>query len=154
MIYQQRMTATTNKDFVVFIIGMRINTLWKVHKWLPVARAMPKMIRELQANTELGLLAYEQWLGRTTIMVQYWESFEKLDAYAKSKTSQHLPAWAAFNKQIAQSGVVGIWHETYLSGQGRFECVYNNMPRFGLAGAIDHVPAKGKLEQAASRIKA
>ena len=38
----QRMTAKVEGDFVVFLIGMRINRLWKIHKWLPVAMAMPR----------------------------------------------------------------------------------------------------------------
>jgi hypothetical protein len=29
---------------------MRINKPWKLHKWLPVFRAMPKMIREFEAG--------------------------------------------------------------------------------------------------------
>jgi hypothetical protein len=36
-------------DFVVFLIGMRINRRWKLHKSLSVVRAMPKMLRELEA---------------------------------------------------------------------------------------------------------
>lgn len=64
-IFKQRMTAVFNKEgdkekdeeFVVFLIGMRINKWWKIHKWLPVAIAMPKMIKELYANPEMGLLA-------------------------------------------------------------------------------------------------
>ncbi len=42
-----RMTAEVEGDFVVFLIGMRINKPWKVHKWLPVFLAMPRMLKEL-----------------------------------------------------------------------------------------------------------
>jgi Monooxygenase af470-like len=35
-----RMTAEVDGDFVVFMIGMRINKPWKLHKWIPVMRAM------------------------------------------------------------------------------------------------------------------
>ena len=45
-INKERMTAETNEEFVVFLIGMRINKPWKIHKWLPVFLAMPKMINE------------------------------------------------------------------------------------------------------------
>ena len=38
-----RLTAEMDGDFVVFLIGMRVNKPWKVHKWLPVARAMPRL---------------------------------------------------------------------------------------------------------------
>ena len=43
----KRMTAEVEGEFVVFLIGMRINAFWKIHKWLPVALAMPRMLREL-----------------------------------------------------------------------------------------------------------
>ncbi|MFQ5488609.1 MAG: DUF4188 domain-containing protein, partial [Gammaproteobacteria bacterium] len=102
-------------DFVVFLIGMRINRLWKIHKWLPVAMAMPRMIEELYRNPDLGFLCHEQWVGRTTIMIQYWRTFEHLESYARNKSSKHLPAWAEFNRNISNNGDVGIWHETYLS---------------------------------------
>jgi hypothetical protein len=63
---------------------MRINKPFAVHKWLPVARAMPRMIKELYRQPELGLIHAEVWFARTTIMVQYWRSMEQLLAYAKN----------------------------------------------------------------------
>lgn len=152
MIYRERMTAVVEDDFVVFLIGMRINKPWKVHKWLPLVRAMPAMLKELYQNPELGLLGHEQWFGRTTMMVQYWKSFDHLESYARDKNSTHLPAWSAFNKNIGQNGDIGIWHETYLSGRGRYECIYTNMPRFGLARLGDHVEASGQHQSARQRV--
>ncbi|MGZ7042353.1 MAG: DUF4188 domain-containing protein, partial [Thermoanaerobaculia bacterium] len=29
------MTAQIDGDFCVFLIGMRINRIWKFHKWMP-----------------------------------------------------------------------------------------------------------------------
>jgi len=152
LIIKERMTAEVDDDFVVFLIGMRINKLWKIHKWFPVVMAMPKMISELYKNPDLGFISHEQWFGRTTIMVQYWKSFEQLEDYAKSRTSNHLPAWLAFNKIIGSNGDVGIWHETYLSKKGSFESVYNNMPKFGLAKAMNCVPATGNKKSANDRL--
>ncbi len=152
-IIKERMTAEVEGEFVVFLIGMRINSFWKIHKWLPVALAMPKMVNELYKNPDMGLLSHEQWSGRTTIMVQYWKSFEHLETYAKNKNSNHLPAWKEFNNNIGSNGDVGIWHETYLSKQGSFESVYNNMPKFGLAKAMNSVSATGKLRTANERLK-
>jgi len=154
MIYSERMTAAIDEEFVVFLIGMRVNKPWKIHKWFPVAKSMPKMLTELYQNPELGLLGHEQWFGRTTIMIQYWKSFQHLEDYAKNKTTAHLPAWANFNKSVGQSGDVGIWHETYISGKGRHECVYNNMPKFGLAKVGKHVDAQGKYKSAKDRMNA
>ena len=36
-IFKQKMTAEIESEFVVFLIGARINKPWKIHKWLPVA---------------------------------------------------------------------------------------------------------------------
>jgi len=154
IIRQRVAAAVDNDEFVVFLIGMRINKPLRVGQWFPVVRAMTAMLRELSTTPALGLRHVESWFGRTTIMVQYWESFEALERYATGKDFEHLPAWAAFNKAVGSNGNVGIWHETYRVRPGDFECVYNNMPRFGLARAWSAVPAQGPLARAASRIAA
>ena len=53
-------------------------------------------------------------------------------------------------RELMKEGPVGIWHETYLVEPGKFECVYGNMPRFGLAAAGDHVKLEGRLAAAAA----
>lgn len=58
-----RYAAEIEGPFVVFIIGMRINRLWAVHKWMPVGKAMGPMIRELYQNPELGFLGAETFLN-------------------------------------------------------------------------------------------
>jgi hypothetical protein len=149
----ERMTAHIDGEIVVFLIGMRINRLWKVHKWLPVARAMPRMLAELAAAPEHGFLGAEQWFGNPTLMLQYWRSFEELERYAKNRSARHLPAWAAFNRAVGSGGDVGIWHETYRVRPGDYECIYNNMPLFGLAKATAAVPASGRFESAGGRMR-
>jgi hypothetical protein len=147
-----RITARFEGEVVVFLIGMRVNRLWKVHKWLPVARAMPLMLNELEADSESGFLGFESWFGNPTISLQYWRSFEHLERYAKDSARLHRPAWAAFNRAVASNGDVGIWHETYRVRPGDYECIYNNMPPFGLAKATPAVPASGALESARARM--
>ena len=149
MIRNERVTSSLEGDFVVFLIGLRINEPLKVNKWWPVTRAMPKMLEELGRQPELGFIHAEMWFSRTTIMVQYWRSMEQLLAYAKNKTAEHLPAWQAFNKAVGTNGSVGIWHETYVVEPGAHESVYVNMPTFGLgkiAGlrSASHRPDLGK----------
>jgi hypothetical protein len=111
-IIRDRVSASIDGDFCVFIIGMRINRWLKVHKWLPVALAMPPMIKELYANPELGFLGALMSGGLPPLIVQYWRSFDALESYAKSRERGHLPAWNAFNRRVGRSGDVGIWHET------------------------------------------
>jgi len=55
-IINKRMHAKIEGDFVVFLIGMGINKWWKIHKWLPVAMAMPRMSKELAKNPDSGFL--------------------------------------------------------------------------------------------------
>ena len=50
--------------------------------------------------------------------------------------------------------MIGIWHETYLVEPGKFECIYGNMPLFGLAAATKHVKAEGRLAAAKDRFAA
>jgi hypothetical protein len=148
------MTAVMERPFVLFLIGMRINRPWRIDQWYPVASAMPRMLKELQANPGRGFLGGEMWGGRTTIMVQYWESFDALESYAKDRDSAHLPAWREFNRRIAASGDVGIWHETYLIAPGQSECVYNNMPPFGLGKIGKRIEATGAYATARARLQA
>jgi hypothetical protein len=149
-----RRTGRLEGEFVVFLIGMRVNRWWKVGQWLRVALAMRPMLRELGAHPELGFLGAESWFGRTTLMVSYWRSMDELLAYAKSKTNAHLPAWRSFNELVGTRGDVGIWHETYRSRPGDYESVYVNMPPFGLGRVGASLEASGAHAHAQGRLAA
>jgi len=151
-VLKERVTVTTDEKFVVFLIGMRFNSLWKIHKWLPVARSMTHMITELYAQTESGFLSHEMAVGKTLILVQYWRSIEQLQDYSHSTSKAHRPAWKAFNNAVGSNGDVGIWHETYPVRPGEYECVYNNMPLFGLGSAFGVTSATGTLTNAKQRL--
>lgn len=130
-----RTTASIEGEFVVFLIGMRINTPWKIHKWLPIFLAMPRMLRELSSDPTSGFLGYTM-PPLPTVIVQYWRSFEALEAYARDRNRAHWPAWVAFNKKVgAAGGDVGIWHETYRIAPGMWETIYAGMPPTGLGKA-------------------
>jgi hypothetical protein len=154
-VHNGRFTVKIEGDFVVFLIGMRINHLFLVNKWLPVSLAMPRMLKELFAHKEIGLLHAQSFLGwRTVMVVQYWRSFEQLHAYAHARDLAHLPAWAEFNRKVGGNGSVGIFHETYLVRSGAYEAVYANMPVFGLENAGEMMPAIGRMQSARSRMGA
>lgn len=150
-IIKGRKFGSLEGDFVVFLIGMRVNNWLMIHKWFPVAMAMPKMIKELYGNHNSGFISEQSWFGRTTISVQYWRSFEHLEAYARNKDLEHFPAWKDFNLKARQSGVVGVWHETYKVTSGSYENIYVNMPLFGLGKAGYLNEATGKNENAKGR---
>lgn len=132
-----RMTHQHDGELVVFLIGMTINKPWRVDLWWPAFRAMPKMLRELSGVEDSGFLGHRLMLeGRNPTLVQYWDSLERLYAYATARDAEHWPAWRAFNRRAVKAAdAVGIWHETYVAGYT--ETVYVNTPELGLAKCTD-----------------
>lgn len=149
VVIPERLTVEIEGDFVVFVIGVRINKPWKLAKWLPVVLAMPRMLKELAARPETGFLGA---VSAGLLTVQYWRSFEALEAYARDQAGAHWPAWGAFNKRMRGArGDVGIWHETYFVPAGGYEAIYSGMPRHGLGAAGTLLPAAGRRETARGR---
>lgn len=152
-INKKRLTVDMEGDFVVFIIGARVNNLWKLpkHRWF--LRSMPAMLKELADKPELGLLHYRQHFGlRSAMVIQYWRSWEDLERYSRNRDAEHFPNWVKFNKLVGSNGDIGIWHETYRIGAGQYEVIYNNMPAYGLGKAGKLVPAAGYKTSAAGRL--
>ncbi|MEU6668711.1 DUF4188 domain-containing protein [Streptomyces sp. NPDC046727] len=151
-----RTTADAKGDVVVLLIGMRINRFWAVHLWLPVLLAMVRMLRELGKDPGRGLRAKVLLTAspRTYYVVQYWESKEKLYAYATAPDAFHHKAWAALNRKERGGklrGEVGIWHETYVVPEGSYEAIYGDMPPVGLAAAHGQVPLERRGRSAKDR---
>jgi hypothetical protein len=76
-----RWTAQLEGDFVVFLIGARINSKWQALRGLADLggrRGMRHMLDHLTEHPEKGLLGYEM-AGFTVI--QYWRSFDHLEAF-------------------------------------------------------------------------
>ena len=135
-VFPGRFTANPETESVtVFLIGMRANRWWKPGPTLRVAAAMPRMLNHLARNPESGLPGFHQWLGRTTILLSYWESPEHLQRFAADRAAPRLAPWRRLMKEYASTGNVGIWHETYQVPTKDLETVYSDMPAFGLAAA-------------------
>lgn len=139
-------------EVTVFLIGMRINKPWQLRRWFKVAGAMPAMLRHLAAHPDAGMLGFHSWFGRTTVLVSYWKSPAHLRSFAADPQAPHAAAWRAFMKEIGGSGDVGIWHETYQVAAQNRECIYANMPLFGLAAATRHVPVSAGTHTARQRM--
>jgi hypothetical protein len=157
-VIEQKVTADRDDGFVVFHIGLRINALWKIHRWLPIFLIAPRMVRELVSEPESGLLESRTTVGpgiRNVGFVQYWESFEALRDYARDSDRLHFPAWQEYYEDgTKEDAAVGIWHETYLVESDEYETVYNNMPPFGLAAGetTEILPAADQHNTAAGRL--
>ena len=153
-IFNGRFTAKTDQPFVVFLIGMRINNFWRFDKWLPVANAMTPMLTTLFTHPEKGFLHADFfWNFTGPVTIQYWRSFEDLENFARNPSEPHIGPWKKFNQAVGTSGIVGIWHETYLVEPNQFEVFYGNMPKFGLGMAMEHIEVTGRRETARLRLK-
>ena len=114
---------------------------------------MIHMLNHLMDHPEKGLLGYE--VAGFKLIVQYWRSFEHLEAFAKDQDDPHLEAWRRYWRRVGASNRTGIWHETYLVRGGEYEAIYGNMPPFGLGKATELVPlaessnARGRIRSAA-----
>ena len=87
------------------------------------------------------------------LIIQFWRSFEQLEHFAR-EDMLHTEPWKTYFKVVgSSSGDVGIWHETFQVRAGEYECIYGNMPRFGLANAGEH-RGLGSASRARERIGA
>jgi hypothetical protein len=89
-----RYTAQADGSLVVFLIGMRINHLRAVRKWVPTFMAMVRMLPRLFRHPEKGFLGAQTiFYWRGIGLVQYWRSFDDLERFARSPSEPHLAAW-------------------------------------------------------------
>ncbi|HEX3792276.1 MAG TPA: DUF4188 domain-containing protein [Pseudonocardiaceae bacterium] len=140
-------------DVVLFLIGMRVNKLWRLDQYLWIGLAMVRMLAYLAKHPEAGMIRAHNWFGRTTMQVGYWRSLADLVAFAAEESQPHQPAWRRYYRTASRSGAVGVWHETYLIRAGQVESIYANMPRFGLAEAAEHVRVDRGTSSARQRVR-
>lgn len=152
VINRGRWTHEHDGELTVFLIGMRINKLWRPDAWGPLVAAMPPMLAELSRDPESGFLGHRMLAGwRGPTLIQYWRSTEDVYRYASDPDSSHRPAWSAFNKRARKfAGAVGVWHETFQVAKS--ESVYVDVPRMGLAAATAAVPVTTRLDRARARL--
>lgn len=154
-IISDRFTTELDQPFVVFLIGMRVNQITAVRRWMAVGRAMSQMLPVLEAHPQKGFLGGESFFRfapLTSLLLSYWRSFEDLEHFARSKDEPHLKAWQDFYRQGGTDGKVGIWHETYMVEPGKYEVVYVNMPLFGLSKATGNaIPVRDYRNKARAR---
>jgi hypothetical protein len=150
-----RLTTERNTDLVVFLIGMRINRFRAVRQWLPVFLSMLPMMREILADPGAGLLGASAWFSRREIMlVQYWDTYDQLLAYATSNSKKHRPAWNKFNQRGGKAATaVGVFHETYVVAPDRMETIYDAMPVILLGQATRPVPVSQSRNSSRERLR-
>ena len=152
-IVQGRQLAEIDGDFVVFLIGARFSLRHPLRAFRDLGGrkgGMKAMLDHLVAHPEKGLLGYTMGLP---VIVQYWRSFDHLEAFARDDSDPHIAAWREYYRRDAQHEGAGIWHETFLVRAGEYEAIYKNMPAIGLGAAGRLVPA-AEASTARLRIRA
>ncbi len=149
-----RWTARIDGDFVVFLIGAQVRDPAQASRAASLLAAMAEMLGELAQDPAQGLLGFQQFGGVGGVIVQYWRSFEALEAYARNPSARHAPVWREWNRlaEDERSGA-GIWHETYLVPAGRYEAIYQNMPVTGLQNAGTAITVSEDRASARQRIE-
>ncbi len=146
-----RWTAALDGDFVVFLIGAELRDPEQAGPAVELLGAMIDMLAELEQDPAQGLLGYQVFGGLGGVIVQYWRSFDALEAYARNPSAKHAPVWRAWNRLAeGELAAAAIWHETFQVAAGQYEAVYQNMPVTGLqrAGrpvAVDEARASARL---------
>jgi hypothetical protein len=133
-----RWMTQRGEPFAVFLFGMRLNRVRGLPRFLWGLRVLRRVLADLEGQHAPGFLASRVYLGgRTLVAVQYWESFDALDAYARDHALPHRPAWQRYLRLALDDPAMGLWHETYLVEPGTWEGVYVNMPDWGLGAATE-----------------
>ncbi len=131
-----RWTAELDGDFVVFLIGAAVHDPSAHPDAVRLLQAMRDMLVELASDPSHGLLSFQVYGDVGGVIVQYWRSFDALEAYARNPSAKHAPVWREWNRLAeGDRAGAGIWHETFKVSAGNYESVYQNMPVMGLQRA-------------------
>ncbi len=98
-IITERVTARIDGDIVVFLIGLRFNKLWKVHKWFPVLSAMPRMLRELYSDPSLGFLGANADCGEFDLKLTLFRSPAALRKWLAQHHATAGELWVGFYRK-------------------------------------------------------
>jgi hypothetical protein len=107
-----------------------------------------KMQRDLDANAEkYGLLGASSWIGngeRATgnelLTVMYFKTAEGVHAFAHDPL--HREGWLWWNKIIASTPYISIWHELYVAPKGHYESIYVNSEPILLGSVVSPIQTK------------
>jgi len=70
-LFTRQYTAITEKSFVIFFIGIRINDFWAIHKWLHFVVRLLLLRVHLKKHFQASLLNSNTWFAwREIILVQ------------------------------------------------------------------------------------
>ena len=149
-----RWMARREEPFAVFLFGVRLNRVAGLRRYLWALGVLRRVLADLEAHPERGFLAGGVYRsGRTLVAVQYWDSFDALDAWARDHRLPHRTPWQRYLSEALGDEAMGLWHETYLASPGSWEGVYVNLPPWGLGAGARLVEMRSTSGSARDRLR-
>ena len=144
-VQQGRWTAEIDGDFVVFLIGAMAHDPVGSPEATRLLMTMSDMLGELLSDPSKGLLAFSTYgtAANGAVLIQYWRSFDALEAYARDPGAKHAPVWREWNRLAADER----------SGALRAGRVLTRHPRHWDL-RCRNVPACGRRRRTAPRARA
>jgi hypothetical protein len=139
-----RWVANPPPGTTLVLFGLRVNRWGRFTSWLPLVRALRRMIAEAGARPEeSGLLWARQWRdGRVFTVLSYWRDYDSAMAWARDARFTHRGVWRKYNRgRVGDSGDVGLWHEVIAIDPERLHTIYRDIDRRGLAAATRYEDA-------------
>lgn len=139
-----RWVADPPPGTTLVLFGLRVNRWARVWSWLPLARALRRMVAEAEARPDAsGLLWATTWRdGRVFTVLSYWRDMDAALGWAQDARYRHVAEWRRYNRgRVGDSGDVGIWHEVIAIDPARQHTIYRDVDRRGLAAATRYEPA-------------
>ena len=139
-----RWVADPPPGITLVLFGLRVNRWARVWSWLPLVRALRRMLAGAEASPDdSGLLWASSWRdGRTFTVLSYWRDMEIAMGWAQDARFRHVSVWRRYNRgRVGDSGDVGLWHEVIEIDPERLHTIYRDMDRRGLAAATRYEEA-------------
>ena len=151
----QRVVATLPEsvgELCLIRLGLQIRRL----SALPYAMRLGRLIERSAAEAiaqGAGLLHSERSLAgwNHAIVLQYWRSFDALEAW--SHRPPHSEWWREAAERGRTRGDFGIYHEVFLVPRERFESIYLNCRPAGVAAFGGRSEAVGPMATSRDRLR-
>jgi hypothetical protein len=130
------------KNFCMVKLGFFFNSLKGIWEFWRYSNLIKKSAKK---GTQNGLLHTEVFLysNNHAGLIQYWESFEKLEAWALGD-SEHKKWWKEMEKENKWKDMI-VYHEAFIIDKAKVETIYNLAPNHpkdqypGMAAFLPHL---------------
>lgn len=123
-------TAHSDREFVAFITGTRLDHWGMTGRWLSRTLASITITGDFVQRLKRGRLGSAAWFERTAAIIKDWWLFEAFATYFTARDFSKVSVWAGFSRKIGTDETIGSNHQSYRIMRGLFENLFVNMPAF------------------------